>query len=405
VYTKKTLIYLERSKSSPINLSLYRDYPLPRDDPFFRIDSNAIRRLKSLFLQGTPWNLEGITARLCHPAPLLEIMWIDGSCESEGEDHPALASVMFREDLSSLRELHLDHVDTELPWRNMVNLTTFELFDTPISVRDLLDFFESAPRLREVELQDTLLVPGAQNGRLVSLACLKIMDIYSGPISDLLDHLLIPAGARLTIRVDLPGTPIDGHPPKFLDNLGNLSDFTTARLHGTLMYFTGPNGEVSIAPVTFKVDETHFSLQHLTQFNTWNTKRLEINCSDFQSIGITQQAFHPMRNLCTLTLYLCKSLDIFVHALDPRISPSGDVVCPKLGKLVIEHREALYIKDVIGMAAARASIGAKLKSVKIVSWGRTVHSQLDVLELEKHVLHVECGGKVDAAGGDSDKEE
>jgi hypothetical protein len=75
------------------------------------------------------------------------------------------------------------------------------------------------------------------------------------------------------------------------------------------------------------------------------------------------------------------------------------VVCPKLEELVIEHMEMVDIKNIIRMAAARASRGAKLKSVRIVSQGGFV--QIDVLELKKHVLHVECAPGVDGVNDDT----
>ena len=50
------------------------------------------------------------------------------------------------------------------------------------------------------------------------------------------------------------------------------------------------------------------------------------------------------------------------------------------------------MRSVIGAAAARASRGAKLKSVKIV--GQDKLARIDVLELKKHVLDVECGPEV-----------
>lgn len=73
------------------------------------------------------------------------------------------------------------------------------------------------------------------------------------------------------------------------------------------------------------------------------------------------------------------------------MSPSGVVVCPKLEELVIEiYLERFDIKDVIGIAAARAIRGMKLKSVRIINSSRTTYPQVDVLELKKHVLNVEC---------------
>ena len=405
VHTDKTLAYLERSKSSPINLSLYRDDDLSPCDPFFRIDPNAIGRLKSLSVQGTSWNLEDIVAHLSHPSPLLEAMSVDGSCESEAGERPALTPTLLNGDLSSLRKLHLEHVYTELPWRSMVNLTTFALLDAQVSIRQLLDFFESAPHLREIELQDTFTISGAQNGRLVSLVCLKRMAIHGGPISDLLDHLLIPVGARLTIEVDLP-SPLDGgRPPKFLDNLRNLPHFTAVRIHSAHVHFTGPNGEVTMAPTTSPVDATCSSLRHLTHFDTSKAKRLNIDRGDFRPSGAAQRALPPMKNLRTLTLYLCKNPHILIHALNPSMSPLGVVACPRLEKVVIKHRKKFDIEAIIGMAAARASIGAKLKSVRIVSWDGTLCPRLDVLELKKHVLRVECGQEVEGIGGDGDSDD
>ena len=44
------------------------------------------------------------------------------------------------------------------------------------------------------------------------------------------------------------------------------------------------------------------------------------------------------------------------------------------------------------MVVARASRGAKFRSVRIVGSNEAI--QIDSLELKKHVLHVECGPDV-----------
>jgi hypothetical protein len=62
--------------------------------------------------------------------------------------------------------------------------------------------------------------------------------------------------------------------------------------------------------------------------------------------------------------------------------------------------ETLDIKDVIKIAAARGSRGAKLESVRIVGQDKSV--QIDALELRKHVLHLEYGPGDDAASGGTD---
>ena len=88
-----------------------------------------------------------------------------------------------------------------------------------ISPSNIFSTSSKAPRLRKVQLHNAVPTSGAQNGRLVSLEYLKRMDIVGGgPSSLLLDHLLIPDGARLTTQVgplSLPaeGSLVNGHLP------------------------------------------------------------------------------------------------------------------------------------------------------------------------------------------------
>jgi len=196
----KTRVYFERSKSSPINLSLDLREGISSCDPFFQIIPHATGRLESLSIEGSLQDVAVATSHLSHPAPLLKHL----SIRSSFGDVPPLPPTLFNGDLSSLRTLSLISVRTELPWRNMTNLTSFILSYTPpgvVSVERLLDFFESAPYLEGVRLRSVTPTAGAQHGRLVSLACLKSMHIEdNNPASVLFDHLLIPVGAELEIQ-------------------------------------------------------------------------------------------------------------------------------------------------------------------------------------------------------------
>ena len=389
----KTLVYLERSKSSPINLSLYRDDDLASYDSLFRVIPQAVGRLRSLTIHGTPWNLRDITNQLSCRAPLLEDMSIQGNCSFEPGDNLVVTSTLLGGDLSSLCKLHLAHVHTELPWRNMVKLTSLTLVHTsPVSIGQLLDFFASAPHLCGVNLHFEIPTSGAQSGRLVSLACLKSMRIDGGPSTVLLNHLLIPVGARLAIEVDLPNPSIVGHPPRFLDNLRNLPDFNTIKLHGGShlhIQFSGPNGEVYMA-ITSRVRWTCDSLlESLALFDTSKTRRLEIGAGCTPSSGYPYRALLPMEDLRTIALYQCETPYTFIYALNPSVGSSGVMVCPKLEELVIEPQQALNIRNVVGMAAARESRGAKLKSVRVLS--QRAFAWIEVFALQKHVAHVECG--------------
>jgi len=390
----KTLVYLKRAGSSPVNLSLRRDDDLPPHDPFFQIVPHTIQRLKSLHLWGTPEGLQSVIDQLSSPAPLLEGMSITGTGNFKAEGPPTLMSALFGGDLSSLSELHLQKVRIELPWRNMVSLTSFRLHGvSPVSMGQLLDFFEGAPRLREVHLHFKTPTFSDQTGRLVSLACLKKMSIYGGPSSVLLEHLLIPVGTLLGAEVELPSPPIRDHPPRFFDNLRILPGFTAVQLVGGRcphMGFSGPNGEVRMTLSTPPDDGTCLVLESLTNFDTQKTERLEIEFMHSPPSYPPCRVLLPMKDLRTLTLHNCTNTCVFVHALDPNVGSLGALLCPKLEELIIGDEGKLDIKIVVGMAAARESRGAGLKSIRIVNLQGPAYAQLDVSELAKHVPHLEC---------------
>jgi hypothetical protein len=407
----RTRVYLERAKSLPINLSLRIGDSLPPSHPFFEVIPHAIGRLKSLSMGGALRCLEGATDHLSHPAPLLQKLSIRGDYRYWAQHNLVLAPTLFDGDLSSLRVLKLESVHTELPWRNMVNLTSLLLAHVSVGkvfVKLLLDFLENAPHLREVDL---LLTPtsGAQSGRLVSLACLERMKITGGDSAPLLlDHLLIPVGADLKIEVDLPDPPIKDQSPRFLDNLRNFPNFTDIHLHmdsyqRMWMQFSGPNGRVGVTPRSSRVGRICLVLESLDNFDTSTVERLEVDSRESPPSDTFYRALLPMKHLRTLTLHHCTRSHIFVHALHPTMSSSGVVVCPELEELVIvldSDWGTLEMKGIIGVAAARASSGARLKSIRIIGWDQPART--DMLELEKHVLDVKWDPEVDETDNDSD---
>ena len=399
---EKTRVYFERSKSSPIDLSLGPSKGILPCDPIFQIIPHATGRLKSLFVRGPTEDVEVVTSHLSHPAPLLERLSIHSDLQNAQDRNPALPSTFFNEDLSSLRMLYLNFVHTELPWRNMVNLASLTLSNIPpgaVSTGQLLDFLESAPYLEEVKFCYATPTTGIQGGRLVSLACLKSMEIYSdGPISILLDHLLIPVGAKLETYANLPVSPIGEHLPRSLDNLKNLSDFTVIELHPEEYYqdmkFSGPNGQVNITIRTSRDDPTGSMLDSLAKLDTSKTERLEMNTGNLLSREPFYQALLPMKDLRILALTGCTNPDIFIYALQPPTSSSEAMVCPKLEEIILTLQfEGMFdITSMIEMAAARASGGKKLRTIRIVD-GREGFG-LNVSELRRHVWNVEYGPEV-----------
>lgn len=187
----KSRVYLERSKYSPINLWLEKENVISPCDPFLQIIPHSVGRLKSLSVKWKSRRAQENTVYLSCYAPLLERLDVDGGSRSGTWGNLVLTTTLFDGDLSSLRMLHLPCVRTELPWRNMINLTSFALgYTSPgaPSIRQFLDFFENAP-LRRIKFESATPASGGQDGQLVSLACLKRMDILWGRPSLLLDHL------------------------------------------------------------------------------------------------------------------------------------------------------------------------------------------------------------------------
>jgi len=153
------------------------------------------------------------------------------------------------------------------------------------------------------------------------------------------------------------------------------------------MKFSGPNGAVkTTSPGAGLV------LESLAELDTSKTEWLEIKGGHLLSGEPIYRALLPMKDLRTLTLFTCPTLDIFIRALQPATSLSEVAVCPKLEELVLvlyPSERMSHITSVVEMAAARASRGEKLRTFRIVGGRDTTN--VDISELRKHVWNVEFG--------------
>ena len=292
----------------------------------------------------------------------------------------------------------------------MTNLTSFVLCRMSpgdLTIKQLLDFLESTPRLGDIKLDSATPVTGGQDGRLVSLDCLKWMSILWGePSSLLLDHLLIPVGARLTRWVTSFDHIVEVHLPKSLDNLRNITDFTKIVLHigkwYTHMRLSGPNGQLCLAS---QAGTPYKALESLAQFDTSKIEWLKIVSRNRRLSDSATKALLPLKNLRTLTLYRCTDPYDFICALYLDETSSEVVTCPNLEVLVLVLRtnaEKFDITNLIRTVAARASRGVKLKTIRIDGGKDKLRNPEDVLELRKHVLHVEYRPEVNVIDSDND---
>ena len=96
-----------------------------------------------------------------------------------------------------------------------------------------------------------------------------------------------------------------------------------------------------------------------------------------------------MKTLRTLTLTNCGNAP-FIFALDPSKNPSRTLLCPALEELILYIRrgEQLCLKELLVMTKERASEGAMLSTIKIIST-EAFASTMEVLKLRDHVTWVE----------------
>ena len=400
---EKTRVYVERSKSSPLNVYIRggRNTPFPSDA--FLLMIPHLSRLRSLSLFGSSGNLTNIINQHLHcPAPSLEELKI----RFTGAQCPIEATI-FDGNLSSLRELRLSGVLTSLPWGNLQNLTTFYLRNNPkkVHVTQLLDFFECAPLLSNITLWNASSSKSdAPHGRVVSLPHLKFLQISSEPANGaLLKHLLIPIGVVLILDFHFQrgGPPIPICLPKPFDNLKNIFPIISINLlcnSSLSLRLNGPNGGVYIygkltGGSASLLNFHHQGFRSLDHLPISSTERLTIGTYNILpppqiERSIAYQTLLLMKSLRTLTLTDCHNAT-FIFALDPSKNSSRTLLCPALEELIlyIKREEQFCLEELLVMTKERSSKDAGLLTIKIIST-EIFASAAEVFKLRDHVMWV-----------------
>jgi hypothetical protein len=399
----QTRVYLERSKSSPLDISFWEKRSSTSLNDAFLLTVPHLGQLKSLSITGSSNSFIELTDHFLHcHAPLLEKLRIRFTFP-----HPqTIQAAIFDGDLSSLRKLRLSGALTNLPWKNLSNLTTFDFRHVPsdkISVTQLLDFFEGAPILRNIKLSHAFPdTSDAPPGRIVSLLHLKVLDIAAQPVhSILLDHLSIPMGASLISKFNYSDkkSPIPIYLPSTSTNLGNLSHIASINLcfdGGMSLRLEGPSGGLHMYGhwVGVAASPTVGVLHSLNHFDISVTGRLTITqygTSPPLEIKKSRvyQTLRLMNSLRALTLTDCLNLS-FIFTLNPNRNLSKPIVCPKLEEvaLYINTRDRFCIDELLEMTKERASRGAKLSTITITCPQEFLPAK-EVLKLRDYVSFVE----------------
>ena len=409
----KTHVYIKRSRSLPLEVSLIESGHITYHDDALLAATSHIDRLSSLAIYKYSQGLQDLLGRFPFPAPLLKELKIV-LCGVFGSD-AAIPGEKFPEDLTPLRKLSLPGVVTHLPWRNLLNLTEFELCPLPMtadspSIIQLLDFFESAPLLRKIVLFNS--IPshvGIPPNRVVSLRDLERLTIDELPVhSTLFDHLSIPTGASLDLRFYFP-TPVPQTPVCLTNNLGNLYHITTINLLLNTTFWTdtrlsGPSGELRMSGS--QMGKSSLIFQSLRKLDLSKTQMLSVTgCSPARGDEIEEssvlQLLPLMNDLRTLTL-IRVDYRRFVRALNPEKNETRTVLCPQLEEPVLyfERRDQVEAKELVEMASERAKKHSKLSSIIIVSLGGC-HPRKEVSSLKKYVSRVKYTSEGSTPGWDT----
>jgi len=407
---EKTRVYIERSKSSPLEIILETSVDGGYSINALLLAAPHIERLGSLAICGPSNILADLSKHFIRPTPLLRKLKID--LDFDRTRAPDFPGALFGGDISSLRSLSLSGFTTNLHWRNLVNITSFRLchfpgtVDPPFTTR-LLDFFESAPLLRDITLRHSIPTSSdAPPERLVSLPHLKELSTTSQRAqSILLNHLSIPNGALLLIAFTFNGesSPLLDNLPKTLNNLDNLSHVNAINLtfdtKEKSLRLDGPSGGLYIwgtwtAWGSFSPRWERRVLRSLLRFDLSQVQKLTVTkytASPPNQIeeSPTFQTLLLMNDLCTLTLIKCNNLS-FIQALNPERNKSDTVLCPDLEELVlyVKRQDLFYLDELVEMASERDERYAKLSSVTIVSLDEMC-SRKEVFKLRRFVSRVE----------------
>ena len=399
----KTRTYIQRSQSSPLQFCIKSRRVIAIDDALTLIIPH-IRRLKSITINAHA--LPNVLKHFCCPTPLLEKLHIDIAAVRDS----VLDAALFNGDLSSLRELRLIGVITNLPWKNLANLRVFDIgsYSPRYGVTQLLNFFESAPLLHTIRLEvSTQRSSDAPPQRIVPLSHLKVLTIRADPPhSTLLRHLHIPIGASLISKFHFSGeeSPLLEYLPERSPNFSNLSHITAINLlfdhDRKLARFGGPSGSVCVFA---KLEERMTPLYPLDRRILRSIGRPTL--STIQRLAISKyrdprrsgteecpvlQALSSTHNLRTLTLIDCNDQP-FILALNPRKNPSNLIFCSNLRELVLYTRLVWFdVDSLLDMTKNRASRGAKLSSIRLIGLRRLeLEAETEVLKLREYVTHVE----------------
>ena len=349
--TSRTVILLQRSKTSPIDLTVDRASYAPGAIAFV---SSHTHRIRSINVILSTRELEAFRYLLHGPAPILKVMRLQG--QNENFPPPTLFlphySSFFRGHFPTLRTLHLEGYPLDLARSvpMMTNGLTTLVLDNRGNhqLRDLLEYLEHCQKLECLKINLPDLQGIVPSSRIVSLPNLRELQLLRSPFTTL-HHLSFPPSTDLTIqspvRIYAAGYPL----PDVWAQDGLHHIFKLRTIKGIKMMFYRHNCVVGLLG-------PHLTLVVQARANDSNPGSFHSDCLDsFQVLPINDtesfRFIQPPRYQFTGTLRLQSCIGLlsrmpalkeivlnvsvvpfFTHALGP---VAGEILCPKLRELTV----------------------------------------------------------------------
>ena len=387
---ERTLVFLERSKSTPLNVDLTK---IDRASEVVRESLNKITtRVTTLGAAHDSFLYELLT----QPMPILEGLEISDSYAKlplkEPTHLPSLTSLVIscfefpQFHVPLLTSFHLTHVSTS---RSM---------ERKLTAGSLLDFFRNCPLLEVVLITCHILETHPDSDEVVSLPFLRSFTHKSprdGYQLFLFNQLSLPSTCRVVLVIDvtmhdphpwIPGLPTLGDPP-FLPDIKTVK--ITARPHGRSVYkesltfkvelTDSTRGAISFDRISYHPHLLSTSLHDgfLYIFGSIELDSVETLCFDRfplvpderprTSAGPITRALGKFRNLKTLIL-VGFNVILFLDAFDPSSCPPIDtlVVSPRRDSETGSLSDDIIRNRLEEFALSRKKAGSPLQTLTIV---------------------------------------
>ena len=401
----RTLVYLERSKSAPIDINVIAR--TPQDFDALGYLASNIARTRSLSIL-TDNNVRPTLLHFCKPAPSLQHLGFDAV-----EGTLSIPENFLARQAPSLRSLTL--ISTRLEFNRffpLPNLTVFDIYlaegEEPFRMGALLQFFSDSPLLQKIRINAHVeMVQDISLDQITSLDSLVEIDYTSNQANSILPFLRMPHLKNLLVSSSVGPGQVQG-PDDILPHDGRaLLAQTTRMSHHS-------ESDACLVRATFSGNEVEasFSVYYTTDedaiggFANWFSNQTAIPLGQIEELEIGDSpgvaGFHmdafALENLKILRVGVWNGefVEEILRPFHP--APQMGVPCQSLREVEYTNcwsNDGPFPASVISLAKERKQAGYQLRVFRLVVTPESYRNDL-AEELREHVLEVQaraCDGR------------